>query len=146
MTDPLSLLLVKARYALNIGSQGALGQLLGSSRRSGERWARGQARPLPSQLLELARRVQATDRALAATIAARAGGKLDEPSGPRALTMAVGDLVDVVVCAAADAMNLPPEAVRPALRAAFHKARIVGLTVEEVEGALAPKKAASKQG
>jgi hypothetical protein len=46
-------------------------------------------------------------------------------------------IIDTVVCAAADAMNLPPEAVRPAVRAAFRRAQQAGFTREEVEAALA---------
>jgi lysylphosphatidylglycerol synthetase-like protein (DUF2156 family) len=47
-----------------------------------------------------------------------------------------------VVCAAADAMQLIPEAVRPALRAAFRRARLAGLSLEVVEAALHPEEKA----
>jgi hypothetical protein len=45
-------------------------------------------------------------------------------------------LVDTVVCAAAEALGVPPPAVRPALLAAFQRAREVGLTTEDVEQAI----------
>jgi hypothetical protein len=45
-------------------------------------------------------------------------------------------IVDTVVCAAAEAMQLMPDAIRPALRAAFRRARLAGLSVEAVDAAL----------
>jgi hypothetical protein len=45
-------------------------------------------------------------------------------------------IVDTVVCAAAEAMQLMPDAIRPALRAAFRRARLAGLSVEAVDSAL----------
>jgi hypothetical protein len=46
----------------------------------------------------------------------------------------------VVVCAAAEALSLAPQSVRPALLAAFEKAREVELTVEEVASVLGVNK------
>jgi hypothetical protein len=57
-------------------------------------------------------------------------------------------MVDSITCAAADAMKLLPEAVRPALRAAFERARDLQLSATEVASALSPKspqKIAGKQ-
>jgi hypothetical protein len=48
----------------------------------------------------------------------------------------VEDVVEAVVCAAADAMDVSPRAMRPALLAAFTRARRIGLTVEAMEKAL----------
>src|SRR4029077_16663730 len=45
-------------------------------------------------------------------------------------------IVDTVVCAAAEAIQLMPEAIRPALRAAFRRARLAGLSVQDVDKAL----------
>jgi hypothetical protein len=47
-------------------------------------------------------------------------------------------LVDSIVCAAAEAMGLPPQALRPALRAAFSRAEEIGISVQAVLGVLAP--------
>jgi hypothetical protein len=47
-------------------------------------------------------------------------------------------LVDAVVCVAAEAMALSPQAVRPAVLAAFTRARDVGISAEAVVAALAP--------
>jgi len=48
-------------------------------------------------------------------------------------------LVDSVVCAAADLLNVPPQGVRPALHAAFRRAQELGLDLETVVTTLAPK-------
>jgi hypothetical protein len=48
----------------------------------------------------------------------------------------VEDVVDAVVCAAAEAIDVTPREVRPALIAAFTRARRLGLGVEAVEKAL----------
>jgi hypothetical protein len=45
-------------------------------------------------------------------------------------------IVDTVVCAAAEAMQIMPDDIRPALRAAFRRARLAGLTTEAVDMAL----------
>ncbi len=52
----------------------------------------------------------------------------------------IEDIVDSIVCAAADAMNALPRDVRPALLAAFTRARRLGLGMETVEKALAVAK------
>lgn len=49
-------------------------------------------------------------------------------------------LVDSVICAAAEAMSLPPQTVRPAIVAAFVRARDARLTTEAVAAALSPPK------
>ncbi|HLK40096.1 MAG TPA: helix-turn-helix transcriptional regulator, partial [Polyangiaceae bacterium] len=54
MARPLRVLLFEARMRLSVGSQGALGTLLGSSVRSGQRWERGEAMPMPEQVAQLA--------------------------------------------------------------------------------------------
>jgi hypothetical protein len=48
-------------------------------------------------------------------------------------------LVEVVVCAAAEALDVSPRVVRPALLAAFKSARAVGLDLETMEKALTPR-------
>ncbi len=94
-----------------------------------------------AQLAKLAAEVYPLDAKLAAKLAKEAATSLEElgvvkaappplpPSPPPYLT-------ETVVCAAAEALNVPPPAVRPALLAAFRRAREVGLKVEDVEQAL----------
>jgi hypothetical protein len=47
-------------------------------------------------------------------------------------------MVESIVCAAADALETKPAAVREVLSAAFGRAKRMGLTVDEVADALAP--------
>jgi hypothetical protein len=53
-------------------------------------------------------------------------------------------VVDAVVCAAAEVMNLPPREVRAGLHAAFASAKEIGLTVDVVERALRAKQQAPR--
>jgi len=50
-------------------------------------------------------------------------------------------LLDSVVCAAAEAMGVAPQAARPAVLAAFARAKEAGMTMEGVIAGLAPAKA-----
>jgi hypothetical protein len=58
------------------------------------------------------------------------------------------EIVDAVVCAAAEAMDLMPREVRPALLAAFARARRLGLGFEAIEKRLehGSRKSASTPG
>jgi hypothetical protein len=58
------------------------------------------------------------------------------PAPPPAVP--AGVLVDAIVCAAAEAMALSPQAIRPSVLAAFTRARDAGLTIDAVIGVLAP--------
>jgi hypothetical protein len=53
-------------------------------------------------------------------------------------------LLDSVVCAAAEAMSMAPQALRPALLAAFVRAKEAGMTVEGVIAGLTPPALAPK--
>src|ERR1700722_2929288 len=141
-------LLVEARRLLML-SQGELGEKLGASRRTGQRWGREGHGPWPEQLHALARLVHPHSPDLAASIAKEGGTTLEAlgiglpppqppPPPPAPALPDPVHIVDTVVCAAADAVQLLPDAIRPALRAAFKRARLVGLTVEDVEAALGP--------
>ncbi len=144
-------LLIEARQELGV-SQGKLGELLGSSARTGQRWETTGSTPSPEQLHALAALVHPTSSALAAKIAAAGGTTLEKlglvpsppsppPPAPPPPPLPSPDpihIVDTVVCAAAEAMQVMPDAIRPALRAAFRRARLAGLSVEAVDGALTP--------
>lgn len=129
-------------------SHGQLAKLLGVSRRSVSRWiAEGTWIPV-SHAEALAEAVHAGNRPLAARFAALAGKSLVElgleapapaPPVPRALTspeLTRAKLLDAVVCAAAEAMDASPRAVRPALLAAVRCAREVGLSLEAMDAML----------
>jgi DNA-binding XRE family transcriptional regulator len=142
-------LLVLGRRALSLPSQGAMGRALGASRRTGQRWERGQAHPSPSQWIALARLVYARDAALAQEVAAKAGTTVEalglvpppapvptRPVDPTTLPSVVQ--VHSVVLAVADVMDASPRQVRPWIYAAFARARQLGLSVETVEETLRP--------
>jgi hypothetical protein len=91
------------------------------------------------------------DPALAARIVAARGATLEDagivaakPPAPAPAPPSPAPppyLVEVVVCAAAEALDVSPRVVRPALLAAFKSAHAVGLDVEAVEKALTPQSA-----
>ena len=142
----------QAQRALGL-TQLELAGLLGLSRRTVSRWGANRSRPSASELQKLARAVHPKDPALAARLA-REGGETLESLGivaPPAPVVAAPSpapvvavrpfpparlVVESVVCAAAEAMQASPAAVRGVLRAAFARARGLGLTVEEMDEAL----------
>jgi hypothetical protein len=134
-----------------------LAQRLGVSRRTVTRWFAGHSMISSASLGELAHLVDPVEPALAARIWARAAAGLTSaglpapaplPSttaaaAPKAAPSAAprapsppSHLVDGVVCAACDVLDVVPRAMRPALAAAFRRARELGLRVEDVEEAL----------
>jgi hypothetical protein len=146
----LPALLFAGRMCIHVGSQGALGELLGSSRRTGQRWETGASRPSPGQLQDLARRVHPHDASLAAQIAAAGDSSLvalglekppapPQPPAPPPVVPLAQHVIDSVVCAAADAIDVLPRTIRPALLAALTRARHIGLTLEDMERALSPE-------
>jgi transcriptional regulator with XRE-family HTH domain len=124
-------------------TQKELGRQIGISRRTAQRWA---SSGTPAWYLpELARAVHPADPALAQEIAAAAGTTLEAlgviapppPPPPPAPPAPHPSIVDAVVCAAAEAMDLPPREVRPGLYAAIVRARELGLALDKIEQALA---------
>jgi DNA-binding XRE family transcriptional regulator len=160
--ESLCVLLSSARRALSRTQEG-LGQLLGSSRRTAGRWEAGRVHPSSDQIRDLARAVYPHGRLLAAQLAEQAGDtllslELERPpapppppapqppppapaASPRPLAP-IALMVESVVCAAAEALDTRPAAVRDVIRAAFQRARAMSLTVEEVSDALTPPRRA----
>jgi hypothetical protein len=139
MSDDRRALFELARQTLG-ATQEELGKMLGVSRRTAQRW--GVAGVPSYELTDLARLVLPHDRALAGKIAAAAGTTLEaagivQPPPPPAPPPA--GVVDAVVCAAAEAMEVMPKEVRPCLLAAFARAKEIGLTIDVIEGALRAK-------
>jgi DNA-binding XRE family transcriptional regulator len=146
-------LLTKAQQALGTSQQG-LGKLLGVSRRTMVRWQGGRGGPSYDTWLVLVRHVYRASRPAAAEIAQELGATLvslglEAPPAPVAATApvaqpprrpapAIGDLVDSIVCAAAEAVATTPQAMRPALLAAFERAASLGLEIDDVHAALRP--------
>jgi DNA-binding XRE family transcriptional regulator len=154
MSTPIHHLVYLARRALSVGSQGDFGEMMGVSRRTGQRWETGRADPSWDTICEMARRVHPHDAGLAAQLAQAAGtdlvalGLVAPPPPPQPVPPpgppppAAEDIVDAIVCAAAEAINLPPRDVRPALLAAFARARRLGIPIETVESTLGAAKTA----
>lgn len=118
--------------------------MLGVSRRTAQRWS---SQGMPSyEMTNLARVVHPREPALAADIVAALGTTLEAqgivPPAPPAPAIPPpppeppAGVVDAVVCAAAEAMEMMPNEVRPGLYAAFARAREIGLTVDVIERAL----------
>jgi hypothetical protein len=139
-----TILMHEARRSLG-KSQNGLAAMLGVSRRTGQRWTAAGGVPF-YRMTDLAKVVAPVDVALAAEIAQAAGTTLEAlgvaprptaPAAPPPLPAHLrGRVVDAVVCSAAEAMQTTPQAVRPALLAAFACARDLGLAVDEVERVL----------
>jgi transcriptional regulator with XRE-family HTH domain len=159
-TAAVAILLGRAREALGL-TQNELAETLGVARRTVNRWEGKESTPAVDQLRQLARAVYAKDRALAADIAAegnatleglglveRTGGapgasRVDPSSAPPRPFPPIDLMIDSVVHVASQALaaqlhgDEPVLRVRAALRAAFERARGLGLTLEEVAAALA---------
>jgi len=146
MSDYPSLLL-RTRRVLHFTQQ-QLADFLGIGLRSVQRYEADEGAPYTLRLWKLADAVRPHDPALAAEMDAKRP-RPQPPAAPAAATgplpatptrAAVTDatLVDVVVCVAAEATCLAPQAVRPALLAAFTRARDLGLSVAAVIDALTP--------
>jgi hypothetical protein len=141
-------LLVRAGQTLRLTNK-ELAETLGCSRRTIQRWIARETSMVSAELCHLAKLVHPTDAALAAELATNAHETLETlglvrplappppPAAPRLPPLR--QISHAVVCVAAEAMNLPPSALRPALYAAFRCARELGLSVEEAEKGLAPE-------
>jgi len=151
MPRPVSLLVALCRETMLL-NQEKLADLLGSSLRTVQRWEARRATPYAWDLHKLADAVRPHDPALAAEVDEWAPrpqppppqtappvfetAPLPLPPPPSPVTAAI--LVDSVVCAAAEAMGLAPQALRPAVLAAFVRARDAGLTGDGVIAVLSP--------
>lgn len=139
-----------------------LSKLLGVSTRTVQRWYAGRSSVGAMQWQALARAAHPNHPDLAARLAIRGGSSLEAlglvvRTPPAAVSVAVSPpvpsappayevphLADGVVCVAAEAIELTPRAIRPALLAAFRRARQMRLTVEDLESALDDKPGARK--
>jgi hypothetical protein len=141
--------LYDAQVALDTVQEG-LGEMLGVSRRTIVRWTDNGGWKHATTTAQLARLVFPKDPALAARFAAVGGHTLESlglvvprpppppPPAPVAKPAPMPRAIDVVVCAAADAVDGTPRAARVALLAAVRAAREMGLDLLALEAALAP--------
>ncbi len=150
-----NLLVTESMFALGL-TQKRLGTLLMASRRTVSRWVSGRSTIGAPTLARLAVAVHPTNATLAARLAAESGQTLESlglvapsppaapPPPPRAFPP-TALVVEAVVCAVAEAMQVPPSVAREALRAAFTRAQALGLSVEEMSEALSPPPPASSE-
>jgi transcriptional regulator with XRE-family HTH domain len=136
-----------ARRALRL-NQEEFANLIGSSKRTVQRWETRRATPLGSELATIAAKVHRADANVAAAIAKQLGQTLEglgivhpppppAPPPPPPLPQMPRHLaVDAVVCVASEELGVMPSAIRSALRVAFRRARELGLSYDEVERAL----------
>jgi hypothetical protein len=156
----LSQLLVRAGQRLALG-QGALGRAIGVSRSTISRWTSRSDAIVGHHTIEaFARLVHPADPALAAEIAAYNGFTLSElgiapppppvpapmaPQPPVPLPPPPNPLVaETVLCAAAEVAGQVPAGVRPVVIAAFERADVCHLTVQDVLRGLRPAEPAKK--
>ena len=143
MAVPLPVCLVRAREVLHL-TQLELATLVGSSLRSVQRWENKLSIPSHWHLHRLADAVQSADPELAAAIELWAPRPPPPPPPPEPAPPPppprIPDvvLVDSIVCAAAEAMALTPQTIRPAILAAFTRARDASITSDAVVAVLSP--------
>jgi transcriptional regulator with XRE-family HTH domain len=130
-------LYVLAQFALG-HTQRSLGALLGVSARTIMRYEAGNAVSYQTDFVKLAPLVYPRDPALAAELARAAGTTLEALGVKTAREPTSRHLVDAVVCAAGDAIDVPVRAVRPALLAAVVRAKELGLGIDDLISGLAP--------
>jgi hypothetical protein len=143
-------------------TQDTLAALAGVSRRTVSRWYANRALPAPHNVTPIIGALHPQQRDLAAKLADHLGQTLaalgfappeqphkappppapappSPPPPPGRAFPPPGLLIDSIVCAAAEALDTTPAAVRPIVRAAFARARGLGVSVDEVDDALSPK-------
>ena len=134
MANASSSLIVQCRMALGL-TQEQFGDMVGKNKRTVQRWEESGTTLIPSEVKAFAQALCPVRPDLAARIAAAIDTTLDElgivPAADASPT-APSDAIDSVVRAAADAMGVPPDAIRPAVAAAFVCARDAGLDVKAV--------------
>jgi transcriptional regulator with XRE-family HTH domain len=134
MTGASDSLLIQCRMAMGLTQQ-EFGEIVGLTKRTIQRWEERGASLIPSEVEALARALHPVRPDLAAQIAATVDTTLDRlgiVTAGAASPMAMSDPIDSVVHAAAGVMGVTPDAIRPAIAAAFVRAREVGLDVQAV--------------
>ncbi len=121
-----SLLVIECRMALGL-TQERFGDMFGQTKRTVQRWEARGGMLLSSQVETLMSALQGVRPDLAERVAS---------TGGEASVVARAAALESVVRAEADAMGVAPEAVRPAVAAAFARAVEANLDVHTVAQAL----------
>ncbi len=149
----------EAQHVLGL-TQRELAALVGSSLRTVQRWSGGGSQPYMTDVMKIARAVHPRDAALAQRLVGFYGQTLEiagivappPPPPPAPLqppppspSPQLPFLVDAVVAAAAEALDLSPRAVRPAILASLERAKAAGLAIDDVLSVLRPPAPAPKR-
>jgi len=134
----LSVVLLASRMALGESQQG-LGKAIRTARKTVGRWERGWSTPGRVTIGQIAALLLPIDPALAEELAAAAGETLASLGIARPDARPSPLLIDAIVCVAADAADMTPKMIRPALLAAFQRAKAAGLDVTAVVAGLSAK-------
>jgi transcriptional regulator with XRE-family HTH domain len=128
-------LLVHCQLALGL-SQEELGDLLGMTRRTIQRWQARGFEPTADQAQTLAHALQPVRPGLAEQVLelARKAALLAGVTPPA--RPATADVIDAILRAAADAAGTSPDAIRPAITAALLKAEEAGGDVSAIVAGL----------
>ncbi len=143
MARPFPVLCAEARRRMHM-NQRRFAEAVSSSLRTVQRWETARSSPVPADIHRVADAVRALDPQLAAEIDELSPrprpppALVSAPTSPVQAPLSSAILLDSLVCAAAEAMGLAPQTLRPALLAAFTRAKATGLTVDAVIAGLTP--------
>ncbi len=137
---PIRQLVAEASLALG-DTYDALAPKLRTSTRTISRWGAEQSTPSKTTLAELARLVHPVDAKLADEIARAAGTSLEglglaASGAPSDLPLLPSHVVDLLVCAGAEALAVSPQAMRPATEATIARMLELGLSPMDADRAL----------
>jgi len=151
MPRPFPALSAEVRIALHL-TQKELASLAGTSLRTVRRWEARRSHPAAFEIHRLVDAVRPRNPALASeldelaprpapppTLAPQPLAPPGPPPQPVPPPVPATVLLDSVVCAAAEAMTLAPQTLRPALVAAFARAKEAGLTLDAMIEGLTPR-------
>jgi DNA-binding XRE family transcriptional regulator len=128
---------VRVQMALKL-TQVELADLVGVERRTIQRWQDRGANAATSELLKVAVALDPKDPDLAAEVRAIASQDPTTPAEPQ--------LIAAIVGAAAAAVGLSSEAVKPAVEAAFRTAKARGVSVDGMMLGLMVERASASRG
>jgi transcriptional regulator with XRE-family HTH domain len=143
MTRLFPVLCAEARRRMHV-NQRQFAEAVGSSLRTVQRWETSRSSPVPAAIHRVADAVRPHDASLAAELDALSprpappASLVTPPASPERPPLTDAILLDALVCAAAEAMGLAPQTLRPALLAAFTRAKATGLTIDAVIAGLTP--------
>jgi transcriptional regulator with XRE-family HTH domain len=131
MPSETAILLVHCRMALNY-TQKEFGDLVGKTKRTVQRWEDRGAILLPSEAEAIAAAVRPVRPDLAESILALGRATAEVLGTPAPMVPATPAALATLVQAAADAIGVTTDAIRPAVIAAFEQAEAEGVDVKSV--------------